>query len=102
MRAAAHRRISCAISPVVGWRVGLWTAKPGQVLVPRLVSWLAGQQGAEETRRGGEVGAPSGSDNDLDVEVRVVDVGVELVRGDRVQAGPVAQVVEEPDEVVVL
>ena len=84
---------------LAGQRVDVRIAEPGPVVGDGLVGRLAAQQGAEEGRRGGEVGAPSCSDTDLDLEARVVEVSPEPVVGDRVQAGPVSQIVEEPDEV---
>src|SRR5689334_21243477 len=80
-------------------RVNVRIAEPGPVVGNGRVGRLAAQQGAEESRRGGEIGAPSSSETDLDLEARVVDVSPEPVVGDRVQAGPVSQIVEEPDEV---
>jgi F420-dependent oxidoreductase-like protein len=75
---------------LAGQRVDLRMAKPCQVLGAGLVGRLAAQHGAEERRRGGEVGAPS-PHTDLDVEARVVDGVVVLVPGDRVQPGPVSR-----------
>src|SRR5262249_18144843 len=79
-------------------RVDLRVAEPGRVLGAGLVNRLATQRGAEEGRRGGEVRAPSSSDTDLHIGAGGV-AGVELVSGDRVQGGPVSQIIEEPDEV---
>src|SRR5690242_1528192 len=83
---------------LAGQRVDVRIAKPGQVLGAGLVNRLATQRGAEESRRGGEVRAPSPSDTDLHIGAGTV-AGVELISGDCVQGGPVPQVIEEPDEV---
>ena len=84
---------------LAGQRVDVRIAEPGPVAGAGLVSRLAAQQRAEESRRGGEVGAPSSSDTDLDLGAGVVEVGEELIIGDCVQAGPVSQIIEEPDKV---
>ena len=52
-------------------RVNMRIAEPGPVVGDGLVGRLAAQQRAEESRRGGEVGAPSCSDTDLDLEARL-------------------------------
>ena len=59
---------------LAGQRVNVRIAEPGPVVGAGLVRRLAAQQGAEEGGRGGEVGAPSCPDTDLDLEARVVEV----------------------------
>jgi F420-dependent oxidoreductase-like protein len=83
---------------LAGQRVDVRIAELGPVESAGLVSRLAAQHGAEERRRGGEVGAPS-CETGLDLGAVVAEVGEELICGNCVQAGLVSQLIEEPDEV---
>jgi hypothetical protein len=60
---------------------------------------VAAQQGAEESRRGGEVSPESYSEAYLDLDLRITEVGVDLIGGHNVQAGLVSQLFEELNQV---
>ena len=95
LRAAAGS-VSCYRLRLAGQLVGVRVAELG--LVGVLVIRAAAQDGQEEFRCGGEVGAPS-VEPGLNLAVDVADRGEEPAIGHCALVGPVSEVFEHPDEV---